>query len=111
MNSTQATFNSTTGETVTVDYFQVKKAAAIIRAVNHKLRQDILQLLNENKRMTVTDIYVKLRLEQSVASQHLAILRTAGYVITEREGKNIYYTVNYNRLKEVNTFVTQLTND
>lgn len=110
MNSTQATFNSSTGENLTVDYFQIKKAGAIIRAVNHKLRQDILQLLNENKRMTVTDIYVKLRLEQSVASQHLAILRTAGYVITEREGKNIYYTVNYDRLKEVNEFVGQLTN-
>ena len=45
--------------------------------------------------MTVTDIYVKLRLEQSVASQHLAILRKAGVVQTERDGKFIFYSLGY----------------
>jgi DNA-binding transcriptional ArsR family regulator len=58
--------------------------------------------------MTVTEIYVKLRLEQSVASQHLAILRRAGIVVTVREGKFIFYTVDYNRLEQVNQFVEQL---
>jgi DNA-binding transcriptional ArsR family regulator len=58
--------------------------------------------------MTVTEIYVKLRLEQSVASQHLAILRRAGIVITTREGKFIFYTVDYNRLEQINQFVEQL---
>jgi len=58
--------------------------------------------------MTVTEIYVKLRLEQSVASQHLAILRRAGIVITTREGKFIFYTVDYNRLEQINLFVEQL---
>ena len=62
-----------------IDYLNVKKAALVLRAVNHKLRQQILKTLDENKKMTVTDIYVNLRLEQSVASQHLAILRRAGF--------------------------------
>ena len=109
MTVTKAIFTPQQGESISIDYAHIKKAAAIIRAINHKLRQEILELLNENKRMTVTDIYVKLRLEQSVASQHLAILRTAGFVITERDGKNIYYTVNYTRLEEVNKFVKNLT--
>jgi DNA-binding transcriptional ArsR family regulator len=58
--------------------------------------------------MTVTEIYVKLRLEQSVASQHLAILRKAGFVKTERDGKFIYYSVNNDRLEELNKFVQDL---
>ncbi len=58
--------------------------------------------------MTVTEIYVKLRLEQSVASQHLAILRRAGIVVTQRDGKFIYYAVNYDRIAEVNQFVEDL---
>jgi DNA-binding transcriptional ArsR family regulator len=58
--------------------------------------------------MTVTEIYVKLRLEQSVASQHLAILRKAGFVKTERDGKFIYYSVNTERLEELNRFVKDL---
>ena len=80
----------------------------ILRALNHKLRQQIVKLIDEQQKMTVTEIYVKLRLEQSVASQHLAILRRAGIVITTREGKFIFYTVDYNRLEQVNQFVEQL---
>ena len=80
----------------------------ILRALNHKLRQQIVKLLDEQKKMTVTELYVKLRLEQSVASQHLAILRRAGIVATQRDGKFIYYTVNYPRVKEVTDFVENL---
>jgi len=93
---------------VNVDLYNLKKAAMVLRAINHKLRQQILKLIDENGRMTVTEIYVKLRLEQSVASQHLAILRKAGFVKTERDGKFIYYSVNTERLEELNKFVKEL---
>ena len=91
-----------------VDLLHSKKAAMILRALNHKLRQQIVKLIDEQQKMTVTEIYVKLRLEQSVASQHLAILRRAGIVVTTREGKFIFYTVDYTRLEQVNLFVEQL---
>jgi DNA-binding transcriptional ArsR family regulator len=94
--------------TLRIDYYNVKKAALILRAVNHKLRQQLLKLIDEEKRITVTEIYVRLRLEQSVASQHLAILRKAGIVSTEREGKFIFYIVNYKRLEEVSKIVDDL---
>jgi DNA-binding transcriptional ArsR family regulator len=103
----QSTTNDAKGG-VKIDYIHLKKAALILRALNHKLRQQMVKLLDEHKRMTVTEIYVKLRLEQSVASQHLAILRRAGIVATQRDGKFIYYGVNYKRLQEVNDFVEQL---
>lgn len=91
-----------------VDLLNVKKAALILRALNHKLRQQILKLIDEHGKMTVTEIYVQLRLEQSVASQHLAILRKAGFVKTDRDGKFIYYSVNDARLEELNNFVNDL---
>jgi DNA-binding transcriptional ArsR family regulator len=91
-----------------VDLNHSKKAAMILRALNHKLRQQILKLIDEQQKMTVTEIYVKLRLEQSVASQHLAILRRAGIVVTVREGKFIFYMVDYHHLEQVNQFVEQL---
>lgn len=93
---------------IKIDFLHTKKAALILRAINHKLRQQMLKLIDEHKKMTVTEIYIKLRLEQSVASQHLAILRRAGIVATQREGKFIYYAVNYNRLTEVIRFVEEL---
>ena len=98
------------GEALQVDLLNLKKASMILRAINHKLRQQILKLIDEQGRITVTEIYVKLRLEQSVASQHLAILRKAGFVKTERDGKFIYYTVNPTRLEDLNKFVESLLN-
>ncbi|MGN6164330.1 MAG: ArsR/SmtB family transcription factor [Flavisolibacter sp.] len=91
-----------------IDVIQLKKAALILRAINHKLRQQILKLIHQHGKMTVTEIYVKLRLEQSVASQHLAILRKAGYVNTLRDGKFIFYSVNYGRLDQVHSIVHDL---
>ena len=93
------------GAELKVDLLNLKKASLILRAINHKLRQQVLKLIDEQGKITVTEIYVKLRLEQSVASQHLAILRKAGFVKTERDGKFIYYTVNTTRLEELNQFV------
>jgi DNA-binding transcriptional ArsR family regulator len=91
-----------------IDIVNIKKAALIFRAVNNKVRQQALFLLHENRRMTVTSIYEKLRLEQSAASQHLAILRKAGFVVTQREGKCIYYSVNYKRFENFNNIAEQL---
>lgn len=91
-----------------IDVIQLKKAALVLRAVNHKLRQQIMKLIHQHGKMTVTEIYVKLRLEQSVASQHLAILRKAGFVTTLRDGKFIFYSVNYDRLEQVHNIVHDL---
>ena len=64
-----------TNENLRLDFLHMKKALLILRALNHKLRQQILKLLDEKRKVTVTEIYIELRLEQSVTSQHLAILR------------------------------------
>ncbi len=112
MNNTPSQFliiqDKAANDNLKLDFLRLKKAAMILRALNHKLRQQLLRLINENEKITVTEIYVNLRLEQSVVSQHLAILRRAGIVLTKREGKFIYYSLNYNRIKEVNNFVEQL---
>jgi DNA-binding transcriptional ArsR family regulator len=83
---------------LTIEILELRKAALVLRAINHPLRQQMLQLLHKHKRMPVTDLYVKLRIEQSVASQQLAILRKASFVNTQREGKQVFYSVNYGRL-------------
>jgi DNA-binding transcriptional ArsR family regulator len=97
-------------EKISINYETFLRAVLSLRAINHQLRQDIILLLEEEGKMTVTDIYIKLRLEQSVASQHLAILRRAGILNTERDGKFIYYTIDKNRLKDISIFIEDLTN-
>jgi DNA-binding transcriptional ArsR family regulator len=106
--TTQSIVLTNGGDLIKVDFLHAKKAALILRSINHKLRQQIIKLLDEHIKMTVTELYVKLRLEQSLASQHLAILRRAGILSTSREGKFIFYAVNYKRLNEVVGFVKNL---
>ena len=89
---------------------ELSKAMMVFRALNNKVRRQILLLLHQNKTMTVSSVYHKLKIEQSVASAHLAILRKERIVTTDREGKHVHYSVNYKRLNEIGAVVQQLLN-
>jgi len=80
---------------------ELKKAALTLRAINHKVRQNILHLIHKNKEVTVSEIYNRLKLEQSLTSAHLAVLRKAGIVSTRRQGQSIHYSINYNHIKQI----------
>jgi DNA-binding transcriptional ArsR family regulator len=92
------------------DISNIKKASMVLRAIDHKLRQFIIQTIHTNNRITVTNLFIILRLEQSVASQHLAILRKAGVVLSQRDGKFVYYSLNYARIAEIQTLTNTLVN-
>lgn len=96
---------------ITLDYAELRKAVLVLRAINHKLRQRIIDLLEQHEKMTVTDIYIKMRLEQSVASQHLAILRRANVLKTERQGKFIYYSIDKDRMEQISKLIDELANN
>ncbi len=93
---------------ISIDYIGIKKASLILRALNHKLRQQIVKMLDDKSKVTVTEIYQHLKLEQSVALQHLANLRRVGIVKTKREGKFVYYNINQERLELIQKVVEQL---
>ena len=86
----------------------IKKGVLMLRTINHLLRQQILSLIHEKKRITVTEIHKKFRIEQSVASEHLALLRKEKFVYTERDGRFIFYSVNYDNLKKVHRLCEEL---
>ena len=107
-NSLETTKTKPQESVIKINYHNLKKGALVLRALNHKLRQQIIALIETEQKITVTEIYVKLRLEQSVASQHLAILRKAGIVNTQRDGKFIYYTVNHTRIVQITEITESL---
>lgn len=95
-------------EDISISYDKLREAVLVLRAINHELRRDIIGLLEEKEQMAVTDIYVELRIEQSVASQHLAILRKAGIVSPHRQGKYIFYGLVKERLALISELITSL---
>jgi DNA-binding transcriptional ArsR family regulator len=88
-----------------------KLVSQIGRALNHKLRQRILELIEENGEMTVTEIWVTLRLEQTVASTHVGILRDIGVVKFRRDGKFKYYALDKKKLESYNRQFKELIAD
>lgn len=84
------------------------KAVMTLRAINNPLRKRIIDLVDANTDITVTKIYQKLKIEQSVASQHLAILRKSGFLTATRNGKFIYYNVNEERFAEIKSIIEQM---
>jgi DNA-binding transcriptional ArsR family regulator len=100
--------NNALGQIVLPDAHLVRKSTLVFRALNHKLRQKILELLTERGKMTVTELYEQLLLEQSVVSQHLAILRRTGFVITKKEGKFVWYMLQEKRIIQVNDVLSIL---
>ena len=98
-----------TSDTLTLKFSNLRSIVLTLRALNHDLRKKIIDLLLEHEEMNVTDIYVKLRIEQSVASQHLAILRKSGILYTSRTGKFIKYKLDHERLATVSRLIDKLT--
>jgi DNA-binding transcriptional ArsR family regulator len=91
-----------------LDLLSIKKASLTFRAINLPLRQEMIRMIDSKGHVTVTELFVEMRLEQSVASQHLAILRRALLVKKIRDGKFMYYMLNLERLELLNKMVTDL---
>jgi DNA-binding transcriptional ArsR family regulator len=103
-----ANINSIVQPELNIDYQVLRKSVMVLRAINHKLRQEMIKIIEDAGKITVTELYVKLRLEQSVASQHLALLRRSGVVVTSRDGKFIYYSVDTDRINEISRLLKEL---
>ena len=64
--------------------------AEMCKVFSNPIRLEILNLLR-NKKMSVTELIEKTKLTQANISQHLSIMKSKGIVVSERNGKNIYY--------------------
>lgn len=82
-----------------IDNDQLDKSYHLIRALCHPLRISLLNLINDRQPVNVQTIYANLNLEQSITSQHLRVMREASVVLTQRKGKEIYYSVNFIKLQ------------
>jgi DNA-binding transcriptional ArsR family regulator len=67
------------------------------KAIADDTRQQIMKLCC-CQRLTVSDITGRIGVSQPTVSHHLAILRDAGLVTAEREGRETYYSLNCERI-------------
>lgn len=94
---------------VTFQQEKLQVSTELMRALAHPLRLKILEFLDHNKNIQVNQIYNTLKIEQSIASQHLRILKNAGVLIADKDGKYMHYNIDYQRVsnavKAINRFM------
>jgi DNA-binding transcriptional ArsR family regulator len=91
-----------------LDMKKVKNASMILRALKNPLREKIFTIIKERPGITVMELYTKLRIEQSITSQHLGIMRQSGIVRIEREGRMVHYYVDEANMRIITALVEKL---
>jgi DNA-binding transcriptional ArsR family regulator len=96
-----------------------RKAFNLIRALRNDVRLSILQKIYINQSMKVSDLYLNENIQQSLISQHLAILRNNQkpdsifkpcFVKVKRTGRRLYYSLNNDYLNKVQNYITDISN-
>lgn len=84
-----------------MNFRKMKHAHYRLWALRHRNRWAIIKHLQLVGCDNVTNLMIHFRIRQDEMSQRLAILRKAGYLQTERLGKEIYYSVDEESLSKV----------
>jgi ArsR family transcriptional regulator len=71
---------------------QIETAARALKAISHPLRLKILCVIGDGE-VCVQDIVEVVGTSQSNISQHLAILRDKGVLLTRKDANRVYYRV------------------
>lgn len=94
-----------------LDHVELEKMADTLKVIAHPIRIAILGLLEEGNKMTVTEIYQKLDIEQAPASHHLGLLKSRGLLKSERDGKSNFYFLDKENMSNVMCCFKNCTSD
>lgn len=70
------------------------------RALSDETRQRMLRMLISEQELCVGDIADAFDVSQPTISHHLGVLRQLGLVARRKEGKQVFYSVNQDRIVE-----------
>jgi ArsR family transcriptional regulator len=76
-----------------------QRSAAVARALADPKRLCVLQCLARGE-MSVRDLSERVGCQVPNMSQHLAVLRNSGLVLTRRDGNTVYYRLADTRITE-----------
>lgn len=83
---------------------------ATLRALTDPIRREILTML-KGGRLSAGEISERFPVSGAAVSRHLSVLKEAGLVRDQREGKYIYYELNTSVLEEIMLWLTELKGD
>ncbi|MEN8137877.1 MAG: metalloregulator ArsR/SmtB family transcription factor [Bacteroidota bacterium] len=84
-----------------IDAEELQERAEMLKAMAHPTRIAMIEMLYEDKELTVSEIHKTLDIEQAVASNHLGILKNKNILQCRREGKKMFYSLKMENIHNV----------
>src|SRR5687767_10815015 len=72
----------------------------VFKAIADPTRREILRLLRSEE-MNAGDVAAHFDMTKPTVSHHFAVLKTAGLIVSRREGQTIWYSLNTTVLEDV----------
>lgn len=73
----------------------------LFKALANEERIEIIKLLKKNGEMYAQDVEKCFYLEQSTTSHHLNMLKRAGITKARKQGRRVYYSIDYEKFHGV----------
>lgn len=77
----------------------------IFNAIAERRRREIIDLLADGDRWSVSELVAATRLAQPAVSKHLGVLRAVGVVSMEQMGRHRLYALNAAELKQIHDWI------
>ena len=84
-----------------IETTKLNSAVNMLKVIAHPVRLAIVDILTENKKMTVLEIQEALQLEQAIASQHLTLMEDKGVLLSEKVSRNKYVSLRFPNMKNI----------
>ena len=79
----------------------------LLKCICDDTRFEILDILQKEKELCVTDFVKKLKKDQPLISHHLKTLKNCGIVKSRDEGKKVMYKISNNQLSDLISNITK----
>lgn len=76
-----------------IDVAKLEMVAGILKCIAHPVRLKVIELLEAQPGLTVSQMLEVTGVEQSLLSHHLTKMKDKGLLSSERDGKNIRYSL------------------
>jgi ArsR family transcriptional regulator len=82
--------------------------ASVFKALSDPTRLQIISLLTESQNLCVNVIAEKTGMSQPAISQHLKVLKNAGFLNARKMGMHVHYSINQQKAAEFKDAVNAL---
>jgi len=90
-------------------YKKAKEVYNNLLILERESSKKVINLLTEFGELTVTQMFIKMRCEQPVVSNTLRDLKMLGVVKFDREGKNMFYSIDKEGVQKINNATRNIT--